>query len=199
MSKQTRRALLPVLVRDRLMVTMMAIYVGYFALFLQTFTTLPLVMTADGHSPATYGAVLALNGMVIVVVQPLAVRLLAGRDRGTVLAVSMLLVGVGAGSAPSSTAALARSDRSWSGPLVRSASPSCSAPPSLISRRPTCGAGTWAPPPARGASAPCSARWSAACCSTTQVEPRWEQRVSLLGLLFCRPPGSRSGAPLSDP
>ncbi len=95
--KQTRRALLPVLVRDRLMVTMMAIYVVYFALFLQTFTTLPLVMTADGHSSAAYGAVLALNGVVIVVVQPLAVRLLAGRDRGTVLAVSMLLVGVGVG------------------------------------------------------------------------------------------------------
>ncbi len=49
-------------------------------------------MTADGHSSATYGAVLALNGIVLVVVQPLAVRLLAGRDRATVLALSMLLV-----------------------------------------------------------------------------------------------------------
>ena len=95
--KQTRRALLPVLLRDRLMIAMVAIYVVYFTLFLQTFTTLPLVMTADGHGPATYGAVLALNGIVIVVVQPLAVRLLAGRDRSTVLAVSMLLVGVGVG------------------------------------------------------------------------------------------------------
>jgi MFS family permease len=96
-SKQTRRALLPVLLRDRLMIAMAVIYVVYFTLFLQTFTTLPLVMTADGHSPATYGAVLALNGLAIVVVQPLAVRLLAGRDRSMVLAHSMLLVGVGAG------------------------------------------------------------------------------------------------------
>jgi MFS family permease len=40
---------------------------------------------------------LALNGLAIVVVQPLAVRLLAGRDRSTVLAVSMHLVGVGVG------------------------------------------------------------------------------------------------------
>jgi MFS family permease len=96
-SKQTRRALLPVLIHDRLMVTMAGIYVVYFTLFLQTFTTLPLVMTADRHSPATYGGVLALNGLAIVVVQPLAVRLLAGRDRSTVLAVSMLLVGAGVG------------------------------------------------------------------------------------------------------
>jgi MFS family permease len=51
-TKQTRRALLPVLLRDRLMITISMIYVGYFTLFWQIFTTLPLVMTADGHSPA---------------------------------------------------------------------------------------------------------------------------------------------------
>jgi MFS family permease len=95
--KQTRRALLPVLLRDRLMITMAVIYVAYFTLFLQTFTTLPLMMTADGHGPATYGAVLALNGIVVVVLQPLAVRMLDGRDSSAVLAVSMLLVGGGAG------------------------------------------------------------------------------------------------------
>jgi MFS family permease len=95
--KQTRRALLPVLLRDRPMIAMTAINVAYFTLFLQTFATLPLVMSADGHGPAAYGTVLAPNGLAIVVVQPLAVRLLAGRDRSTVLAVSMLLVGVGVG------------------------------------------------------------------------------------------------------
>lgn len=96
-SVRTRRALLPVVLRDRLMIAMMAIHVGYFTLFLQTFTTLPLLMTADGLGTATYGAVLALNGIAIVALQPVAVRLLAGRDGATVSAVSMLLVGVGAG------------------------------------------------------------------------------------------------------
>lgn len=96
-SKQTQRALLPALLRDRLMIAMVIVYVGYFTLFLQTFATLPLLMTADHLGPATYGAVLALNGIVIVVVQPLAVRLLAGRDASAVLAVSMLLVGAGVG------------------------------------------------------------------------------------------------------
>lgn len=95
-STRTRQALLPVVLRDRLMIAMMAIYIGYFTLFLQTYTTLPLLMTADGLDTATYGAVLAVNGIAIVVLQPLAVRLLAGRSGSAVSAVSMLLVGVGA-------------------------------------------------------------------------------------------------------
>ncbi|TWF74986.1 putative MFS family arabinose efflux permease [Pseudonocardia hierapolitana] len=93
----TRRAVLPVLVRDPVMLAMAAIHVVYFTMFLQTFSTLPLVMAGDGYGPGTYGAVLALNGIVIVVVQPVAVRLLDGRDTASVLAVSMLLVGIGGG------------------------------------------------------------------------------------------------------
>ncbi|WP_433323253.1 MFS transporter [Spirillospora sp. CA-294931] len=93
----TRRALLPVLLRDPVMLAMSAIHVAYFTMFLQVFSTLPLVMAADGHGPGTFGAVLALNGIVIVVVQPIAVRLLDGRDTASVLAVSMLLAGVGGG------------------------------------------------------------------------------------------------------
>ena len=114
-STRTRRALLPVVLRDRLMIAMMAIHVGYFTLFLQTFTTLPLLMMADGLGPATYGAVLALNGIAIVVVQPWAVRLLAGRDGSTVSAVSMLLVGAGAalGAVSHGTAGFAGSVLVW--------------------------------------------------------------------------------------
>jgi len=114
-SMRTRRALLPVLLRDRLMIAMMAIHVGYFTLFLQTFTTLPLLMTAGGLGPATYGAVLALNGIAVVVVQPMAVRLLAGRSGSAVSAVSMLLVGVGAalGAMSHGTAGFAGSVLIW--------------------------------------------------------------------------------------
>jgi MFS family permease len=95
--KARRRAVLPVLLRDPVMLAMAVLHVVYFAMFLQTFSTLPLVMAGDGHGPGTYGAVLALNGIVIIVVQPLAVRLLDGRDKASVLAVSMLLVGIGGG------------------------------------------------------------------------------------------------------
>jgi len=93
----SRRGLLPVLLRDRLMMTMVGIYVVYFAMFLQLFSTLPLMMAADGHSPRTFGWMLALNGATVVVLQPLAVRLLVDRDRSAVLATSMLVVGLGGG------------------------------------------------------------------------------------------------------
>ncbi|MFL6145435.1 MAG: MDR family MFS transporter [Labedaea sp.] len=95
--KTTGRALLPVLLRDRPMITMSLIMTAYSSLYLQVFSTLPLVMAGDGLGPATYGAVLAANGLVIVAAQPLAVRLLGGRDRSTVLGVSMLFVGLGLG------------------------------------------------------------------------------------------------------
>ena len=136
--KATRQALLPVLLRDRVMLAMVAIHVVYFTMFLQTFSTLPLVMAGDGHGPGTYSAMLALNGIVIVVVQPIAVRLLDGRDTASVLAVSMLLVGIGGGfAAVVHSPAAPRRGRSSCGPSARSVSPSCSAPPSPISRRPT--------------------------------------------------------------
>ncbi len=114
-SARTRQALLPVLLRDRLMIAMMAIHVGYFTLFLQTFTTLPLLMMAGGLGTATYGAVLALNGIAIVALQPLAVRLLAGRNGSAVSAVSMLLVGAGAalGAMSHDTAGFAASVLIW--------------------------------------------------------------------------------------
>lgn len=94
-----RRALLPVLLGDRLMLVMALIYVAYFTLQGQAFATLPLLMSAHGHGPAAYGTVLALSGIAIVLLQPIAVAVLSGRDRATVLATSMLLVGIGGGVA----------------------------------------------------------------------------------------------------
>ncbi|WP_370648175.1 MFS transporter [Amycolatopsis sp. FU40] len=98
-TSRQRRALLPALRADRLMRTMTLIHAGCFTLLMQAFATLPLLMTAQQFSSATYGGVLALNGFAIVVLQPLAVAVLANRDRATVLAASMLLAGVGGGLA----------------------------------------------------------------------------------------------------
>jgi len=94
-----RRALLPVLLSDRLMIIMALIYVGHFTLQGQAFATLPLLMSADGHGTAAFGAILALSGIAIVVLQPVAVAVLARRNRATVLATSILLVGIGGGVA----------------------------------------------------------------------------------------------------
>jgi MFS family permease len=54
-------------------------------------------MAADGLPSSTYGLVIALNGVVIVVVQPFVSRRLATYDRPKLLASSMLIVGLGFG------------------------------------------------------------------------------------------------------
>ena len=92
-----RRALLPVAGRDATLLLMIAVNIVYAAVYFQGYSTLPLVMADDGHSGATYGLVIALNGIVIVLVQPFVGRYLRDRDRGVVLATSMLLVGLGFG------------------------------------------------------------------------------------------------------
>ncbi|GAA4932094.1 MDR family MFS transporter [Actinoplanes utahensis] len=65
--------------------------------FLQHLSTLPISMLADGHSAATYGAVIAVNGVLIVIGQLFVPRLIQGRDSARVLAVAAVLVGCGFG------------------------------------------------------------------------------------------------------
>src|ERR1044071_9769092 len=50
-------------------------------------------MRADGHSPADYGAVSALNGLLIVVLSPLATPWLLRRLAAHALAAGTLLMG----------------------------------------------------------------------------------------------------------
>jgi MFS family permease len=92
-----RRAMLPVVARDHLLIGMVVIFVVYGSLYVQAFSTLPLAMARNGLGSTAYGILMGLNGLVIVAVQPLASRFLAGRDHSTVLATSMLVVGLGFG------------------------------------------------------------------------------------------------------
>lgn len=65
--------------------------------FFQFQLVLPLDMRAHGLGPAAYGALLSLNGIVIVLLQPPASRLLTRFDRSRVMAVASLLIGAGFG------------------------------------------------------------------------------------------------------
>ncbi|BEL11195.1 MFS transporter [Actinoplanes sichuanensis] len=64
---------------------------------LQHLSTLPITMLADGHTAATYGTVIAVNGVLIVAGQLFVPKLIEGRDSAKVLAVAALLVGSGFG------------------------------------------------------------------------------------------------------
>lgn len=91
------RSLLPVVARDTVFLLMILIQIGYATIYMQGYSTLPLAMTGDGLSSRTYGLVIALNGVVIVLAQPFLGRWMAKLDRPKLLASSMLVVGLGFG------------------------------------------------------------------------------------------------------
>jgi MFS family permease len=95
--EDSRRRLLPVALHDTTLLVMIGLSVVYATIYFQGYSTLPLAMAADHLPSSTYGLVIGLNGVVIVVVQPFVGRRLAQLDRPIVLAVSMALVGVGFG------------------------------------------------------------------------------------------------------
>lgn len=84
--------------RDRVMLGVVGLTVLVAFAFLQSLATLPLAMREDGLSPAAYGVVMAVNGIVVVVVQPLIGHRLGGFDRSRLLAAGMAVLGVGTGA-----------------------------------------------------------------------------------------------------
>jgi len=85
-------------VRDKTMLAFVLLILVVAFVFLQCLATLPLAMHEDGLSPAEYGLVMAVNGIAIVVVQPLIGHRLGGWDRSKVLAAGMLVLGGGYGA-----------------------------------------------------------------------------------------------------
>ncbi|PWU56328.1 MFS transporter [Micromonospora globispora] len=80
------------------------VFLGFVALnlfgalvFLQHISMLPIAMGDSGLSPATYGSVIALNGVLIVLGQLFVPRLIKGRSRSHVLALAAVVMGVGFG------------------------------------------------------------------------------------------------------
>jgi MFS family permease len=66
-------------------------------IFMQAHVSLPVDLRANGLAPSTFGVLLALNGALIVFLQPLVTSIATRLPRGAVLASSALLNGVGFG------------------------------------------------------------------------------------------------------
>ncbi|MEW9527826.1 MDR family MFS transporter [Microbispora sp. NPDC049125] len=81
--------------RDRLMVAFVLINLAYTMVYLQAYTTLPLAMSAKGLPTSAYGVAMAVNGLLIVVVQPLTNAWLSRHDPSVVLAAGLAVVGAG--------------------------------------------------------------------------------------------------------
>jgi MFS family permease len=82
---------------DRAFLTFIGLNLGAVLVMFQHQSTLPIAMTADGLSPATYGWVIAVNGFLIVGGQMFVPKLIGGFPRARVLALATLVVGVGFG------------------------------------------------------------------------------------------------------
>jgi MFS family permease len=96
-SRTPSRGGLGLALRDRMFTSYLAISLGAVIVMMQHMSTLPIAMTADGLSAATYGGVIAVNGVLIVLGQLFVPKLIAGRDSSRVLAVGALIIGVGFG------------------------------------------------------------------------------------------------------
>ncbi|MFI7613312.1 MDR family MFS transporter [Nonomuraea terrae] len=82
--------------RDRVMLGFTLVVLGNALVYSQTMTTLPVAMTKVVKlSPGEYGLAMALNGVLIVVAQPLVSAWLGRRDPARTLALGMAVMGAG--------------------------------------------------------------------------------------------------------
>jgi MFS family permease len=88
---------LAVVLRDRTFMGFALLNLGLALVMWQNGAALPLDMRRHGISEATYGVLMAINGVLIIVLQPLMTPLLARLSRTRVLAVAALFFGVGFG------------------------------------------------------------------------------------------------------
>jgi MFS family permease len=86
----------PVL-RDRLAVALAAATLISGVVYLQAYVALPLAMTGDHLSPASYGVAYAVNPVTVLAIQPLTLRWLLRRPPARVYAASILVLGAGFG------------------------------------------------------------------------------------------------------
>jgi len=83
--------------RDRELVKLVGLNFLAALMLWQAHATLPLYLRARGLSTSTYGALMALNGLVIVVLQPFVAPAAQRFDAARVLSLSGVLVGAGWG------------------------------------------------------------------------------------------------------
>ena len=83
--------------RDRLLVAFLLVALIQTCVYMQAYTTLALAMSARGLPAQAYGLTMAVNGIVIVALQPVTGAWLERRDHATVIACGIGFLGVGYG------------------------------------------------------------------------------------------------------
>lgn len=84
--------------RDRPFLAFAGLQFLFACVLFQIFTTLPLAMRADRLSTADYGIVVAVNALIVVLVQPLVLGWLTRLPKSSTLAIAQLVFGLGWGT-----------------------------------------------------------------------------------------------------
>jgi MFS family permease len=88
---------LAVVFRDGVFVTFLVLNLAALAIFVQFQLAVPIDMNAHGVGPSVFSMLMGLNGLGVVVLQPLVGPWLRSRDSARLLAASALLFGLGFG------------------------------------------------------------------------------------------------------
>jgi MFS family permease len=91
------RGAIRAILRDRVFVAVCLLTAAFSIVFFQSFVGLPIDVRAHGVSAPGFGALIALNGVLIVLLQPFATEMVRDRSRPSVLAAASLLLAVGFG------------------------------------------------------------------------------------------------------
>lgn len=83
------------MMRDKVLLAIAALFLCYATLYGQVYVTLPLAVRDAGLDPGSYGLIMAVNGAVIVIVQPALLPVIARTPRRLLLPTCILLVGGG--------------------------------------------------------------------------------------------------------
>ncbi|MGH8878793.1 MAG: MFS transporter, partial [Stackebrandtia sp.] len=93
---QSERGSLIDALRDRVMLAFTAVVFGNALVYAQTYTMLPVAMTTKvGLDTHEFGMTVAINGVLIVAVQPLVTGWLGRRDLSRTLALGLVVMAVG--------------------------------------------------------------------------------------------------------
>jgi MFS family permease len=85
------------ILHDHAFLAVCLLTVAFCLVFFQSFAALPIDVRAHGISSSGFGVLMALNGVLVVLLQPLAGELIRDHARSSVLAVASLLLGIGFG------------------------------------------------------------------------------------------------------
>lgn len=97
-SSGVREATLSDVFKDRVFMGFVGLSLLFALIYTQCTISLPMIMADQGFSPSSYGLLLSVNGLIMIVLQMPLSDWVARFSRSIVLAISGLVVGIGFGS-----------------------------------------------------------------------------------------------------